>query len=107
MSTRLAAPAQQTIRLVDPGILSDHPAGARGLKSGKAESHAYEGVDRVIMDGPQRALEQCEMNEPPRGTQHQHVDDDLPPRTPRQGHRASGECRRTAAQNDGDQNEYA
>src|ERR1700720_2817343 len=107
MSTRLAAPAQRTIRLVDPGIWSDHPVGARGLKSGKAESHAYEGVDRIIMDREEGALEQREMNEPHRGAQHQHVDDDLPPRTPRQGHRASGQCRRTAAQNDSDQKEYA
>src|SRR5215469_17775265 len=40
MSTRLATPAHGAVRLVDPGILRDHPAGARGPKSGKAECHA-------------------------------------------------------------------
>jgi hypothetical protein len=36
MSTRLTALAQRTSRLVDPAVLSDHPAGARGLEPEKA-----------------------------------------------------------------------
>src|ERR1700745_893415 len=107
MSTRLAAPAQRTVRFVDPGILSDHPPGACGLKSGKAECHADQGIDRIIMDREEGTLEQHKMNEPHRGAQHQHVDHDLPPWTPSQGYGATGQRRRAATENNGDQKEYA
>src|SRR5262249_48018928 len=51
MSTRLAAPAERAVRLIDPGVLRDHPADARGLEPGKAEGHAEQGIDRIIVDG--------------------------------------------------------
>src|SRR5690242_20139754 len=57
MSTRLTAPAQRAVGLVDPGILRNHPAGARGLEPGKAEGHADQTVDCIVMDRNERAAE--------------------------------------------------
>src|SRR5689334_16299662 len=63
---------------------------ARSLEPSKPECHADQAVDCIIMDGKQCAFEQSEMNESHCHTQHQHINDDLPPGAPGQGHCAAG-----------------
>src|SRR6202020_573423 len=104
-SRRLAAPAEWAVRLIDPTILADHLRGTRGLKSDQAEGQANGAVDEIIMQRQQRAAEQGEMDEADRGTEDQHIGDDLPPWPPGLRDGASGKHRRAAAEDDGHEQE--
>src|SRR6516162_5096154 len=77
------------------------------LKARKPERHADDAIHGIIVDRKERAVEQREMNEADRGSQHQHVDDKLPPRAPCQGNRTSGQDSRPAAKHDRNQQKYA
>src|ERR1043166_9313324 len=102
---RATRPREETGADVAETVLGRHLGRARHPKAKESEQHADRAVDQIIVQRDQRAVEQGEMEEPDRRTQDQHVCDDVPPRPPGPGNRASGHPRGAAAHADGDEEE--
>src|SRR5215212_5451014 len=72
------APGQRSRPFVEPVVLRRHLTGADKAVADRADRDGYGGVDEVVMQGEQLALEQGEVNEAHRPGEQGEVEDALP-----------------------------
>src|SRR5712691_2795943 len=78
-----AAPPQDARALVDPTVARDHLSDPHQPEAEQADPEADRVVDQIIVQRQELAIEQGKMEEAHRNAQDQHVDSQMPGRTPR------------------------